>query len=108
MPVWNNGPLTLYHGCSHKSLSSWDPRGIQINSFTHNINISVCRRRSDFGQGFYTTTSEHQARQWANQQIRRATVKQASASDIASVLRFEVDRIRISGLATLALVGDVG
>jgi Protein of unknown function (DUF3990) len=107
MPVWNNGPLILYHGCSNYSLEPLNRRGIRINSVNTNIDISVCRKRSDFGQGFYTTTSEHQARQWANQQVRRARVRPGS-NDIATVLRLEVDRTRVGAFATLVFVGDMG
>lgn len=48
--------IRLYHGCT-----SHDAKSIQ----THGIDPMLCRRNTDFGRGFYTTTVRYQARQWA-------------------------------------------
>jgi Protein of unknown function (DUF3990) len=107
MPMWDNGRLVLFHGCSHTSLhdSYRNQGGIRLNSPIHNIDLSLCDTRTDFGQGFYTTTSEHQAMQWANQQVRRKFVHQGTY-DNAIVLRLEVDRNPLADLKTLTFVSS--
>ena len=44
-------------------------QGTVLSGFV--VNLSLCRPLTDFGQGFYTTTSLHQAREWANARVRR-------------------------------------
>jgi hypothetical protein len=61
------------------------PKGTSVG-FTPTL--ALCRPHTEFGQGFYVTTSEHQARQWANARWTRhpsGTVK-------AVVLRFVLNR----------------
>jgi hypothetical protein len=41
---------------------------------------------------FYTTTSLHQARQWANARIRRAAAAASPVSTLGLVLQFDLDR----------------
>jgi len=62
MPTWNNKPLTVYHGTDDASLGRPGvTQGTVLNGFV--VNLSLCRPLTDFGQGFYTTTSLHQARE---------------------------------------------
>ncbi len=70
-----------------------------------NIKLNLCRPRTDFGQGFYTTTSEHQARQWANQRCRRILAPRGSGPT-ATVLRFAIDRDALADLHHLAFVRE--
>ncbi|HKO10180.1 MAG TPA: DUF3990 domain-containing protein [Alphaproteobacteria bacterium] len=92
---WNNGPVRLYHGCD--ALAA---RAMQ----THGIDLTRCRPRTDFGRGFYTTTSEYQAKQWANQRARRNP--QNAAKSVAIVIRFDVDRDGLAALQDLVFVMD--
>jgi Protein of unknown function (DUF3990) len=56
MPTnWTNQDLILYHGTLD----------IYVKSILKRILIGRGRTRTDFGQGFYTTTHEPQARSWA-------------------------------------------
>jgi hypothetical protein len=58
-----------------------------------NVDFGAQKVRSgtEFGPGFYTTTSLHQARQWANQRVRRVNAPR-QPPEIAVVLRFQIDR----------------
>jgi hypothetical protein len=104
MALWQNGPLVLYHGCGSSSLrSAINPGGIGTSPHPHNLTLLLCRPLTDFGQGFYATTSEHQAKQWANQQLRR---NRRLVRDVATVLRFEVDRDDLATLEALVFVID--
>jgi hypothetical protein len=66
------------------------------------------RPDTDFGRGFYTTTLEHQARQWAWLQHFRLTVGQRRrVGNLPTVLWFRVEWARLAELASLPLcVGD--
>lgn len=48
--------VILWHGCT-----VLEKNAIQANG----IDLSLCAVNTDFGRGFYTTTLERQARQWA-------------------------------------------
>lgn len=99
MPRWLNQPLTLYHGTDSGSLPSWP---VAVGStLTFSVNLSRCRRLTDFGRGFYTTTNQHQARQWANTRVLRTPMLLGVK---AVVLAFSIDRDVLSSLDTLAFV----
>lgn len=89
---WSNGPVALYHGTDDLSAPSiispsWPMR--------HGVNLGKSNTLTDFGKGFYTTTSLHQAKNWANTRYRRTLVT-SSAANHAVVLRFDVDRNRLA------------
>jgi hypothetical protein len=103
MPIlWNNSPVRLYHGCDDRSAAA-----IQAArpGFGHGIDLARCRPRTDFGQGFYTTTSEHQAKQWANERIRRMS-KGALPALAATVIAFDVVRDDLADQEDLVFVID--
>jgi len=54
---WTNQDLRLYHGTVD----------VQVGSVLGGIDLNhpAIRRSSDFGPGFYTTSSLHQAQKWA-------------------------------------------
>ena len=65
VPVLNKAPdwtpdrsdhVTLWHGCT-----AFDKTDLE----TGGIDLSLCAVDTDFGRGFYTTTLQRQARQWA-------------------------------------------
>jgi hypothetical protein len=78
---WNNGPLTVYHGCDYQSANDIINLG---------IDLTKCKLLTDFGQGFYTTTSLKQAKSWANQRCNRVSLRNRIA--ISTVLKFDIDR----------------
>ena len=101
---WTNGSLTLYHGTTDIAASALcKPSG----SLLHSIDISLCRARTDFGQGFYLTTFLQQAESWADRQFRDLRRRhRVELSTRAVVLRFEVDRNRLASLSSLCFVTD--
>src|SRR6478609_5785756 len=87
--VWSNGPLRLYHGTLVKYHAAISAKVIP----------SLGSSGTDFGIGFYTTTSLIQAKSWAWQ---LATVAASGGVSPARgcVLVFEVDRDALAKLET--------
>ena len=104
MPAWNNIPLTVYHGTDDASLGQ---PGITQETVLAGfvMNLTLCRPLTDFGQGFYTTTSLHQAREWANARVRRLLAP--TRTHIAVVIRFSLDRDWLAGLDALAFARPI-
>jgi len=67
MPQWtlpggSIKPLTVFHGTDDSiARARTTPKGSRLSPFR--VNLAHCRPNTDFGQGFYVTTSEHQAKQ---------------------------------------------
>jgi hypothetical protein len=100
--AWTNGPLTVYHGCNEASaLSLVKP----ARPHAHGIDLSLCRRRTDFGAGFYTTTNPRQAREWANKRCGRSNASGAPPRR-ATVISFSVDRQSLAALEALVFIRD--
>ncbi len=78
--AWSNGPREVYHGTDMTSGSAILPA-----RRPHAISLAAARAFSDFGPGFYTTTNRHQARQWANQRVRRL-----GGAAVACVVTFQL------------------
>ncbi len=99
MPRWKNQPLVVYHGTDSGSLPSgpW----IVGSPVPFPVSLARCRTLVDFGQGFYTTTNQHQAEQWANTRVLRLPPRTGLK---AIVLAFSVDRDVLAGLDGLAFV----
>lgn len=95
MPQWTNPRLTVYHGTDNRSAGLTGPARVNA-SVGFLPNLAFCRPFTDFGQGFYTTTNLHQARQWANTRVL------SRASAYAVVLRFDLDRDWLATLDALA------
>jgi hypothetical protein len=99
MPVWSGGDLAVYHGTDTFSLGlAGLVQGQQVNFV---VQLPLCRPATDFGRGFYTTTSQHQARQWANAKVRRVSRRNQT---LGLVLKFNVDRDRLAALQSLVFV----
>ena len=92
---WNNGPLTVYHGCDDSSASSIAQLGIQLRH---------CKPRTDFGVGFYTTTNLHQAKNWANDRV--TTLNTSGGRNVATVLSFAIDRGLLGVCLSLSFVTE--
>lgn len=102
MTPWKNDPITLYHGTDDlaaKAITTAQP------PFSHGIDINRCSRLTDFGQGFYTTTNLHQAKNWANVRYRLSIQKPGQPTPArAVVLKFDVDRDDLGSLHSMAFV----
>ncbi len=90
---WVNGPLTVFHGTDNLSANA-----IRLNG----INPTRFRAATDFGVGFYVTTAQHQAEQWANQRCRRMGGTRLNAE----VLAYELPRNDLGLLDHLCFVLD--
>lgn len=103
MPLWNNSDLILYHGTDDLSIpgASGLRLGAALTAFK--VDLRLCRPFTDFGQGFYLTTSDHQARQWANARLLRILAP-TGPSPNAIVLRFRIKRDWLAGLDMLPFV----
>lgn len=103
MPRWSNGPLTVFHGTDSVSLAGYGRlvQSTPLSGFT--VAIARCRPNTDFGQGFYLTTYDHQARQWANVRVRRMRSPRGAPLH-AVVLSFSIDRDLLAAADTLAFV----
>jgi hypothetical protein len=85
--------IVLWHGCT----------ALDKNKIEKGIDLAYCRVDTDFGRGFYTTTLERQARQWAWMRFYDWQDKNPGATgNQPVVLRFKVRRYgvtpRLSGL----------
>jgi hypothetical protein len=103
---WNNDDLTLFHGCTSRSLRLQDPQGIEVGRLPHGIDLSKGGTRRDFGPGFYTTTWLRQAKNWANIKMRQLRGRRPSAQ--AVVLRFAMKGDDLALLETLVFTNDEG
>ena len=97
MPILNPAPawvlpvnryVILWHGCTTD-----DKDAIE----THGVDPSAGRPNTDFGQGFYTTTIERQARHWAWTRFYDPKFRRRSGIQPV-VLRFKVDRHDLANL----------
>jgi Protein of unknown function (DUF3990) len=70
------------------------------------VTLGRCRPNTDFGQGFYLTTSEQQARDWANTRARQTRRKRMGGMPhtLAVLLSFDVSRDALASLEMLAFV----
>jgi hypothetical protein len=106
MPSWNNQPAVLFHGTDTTTLTGLQ---IALHSLVSGFKISLqkCRPNSDFGRGFYMTTNELQAREWANVRVRQSRSGRCPNPGnpaCAVLLAFYVDRSALAGLDTLVFV----
>ena len=83
-PSWTNQSISLYHGTL----------GQYASSILNKVSITAGNPQSDFGQGFYTTPVEHQAKTWAYHQSYLT-------GNPPAVIRFDVDRDDLADLDAL-------
>ena len=90
-PVWSNQDLVVYHGTLYSHAQTIQRQG---------VNPALERARTDFGCGFYTTTSLRQAKSWA-------WLLAAQSGSAAGVVTLTCPREKLATLETLAFVrGD--
>lgn len=99
---WNNNPALLYHGTTLFDLRAYDVKiGTVLTDFS--IELSRCREFTDFGRGFYLTSSENQAINWANVGVDKYKYRKKSKSNTKAVLLvYEVNRENLAKLDYLA------
>ncbi|MBR0871283.1 DUF3990 domain-containing protein [Bradyrhizobium tropiciagri] len=104
MPAWGNKDVVLYHGTDDLAV------GAQLHGpgspLPLAVNLALCRSFTDFGQGFYCTTSIHQAQQWANARLLRMLAPTGPAP-CAIVLEFKLSRDWLASLDMLAFVRPI-
>ena len=101
--TWNNQDLAIYHGTNTHAFGATP---VLYETLKFSLDWRKCRANTDFGLGFYATTSLHQATQWANNSVRNLAAKRNAISSKAIVLRFDLDRDELSKLETLNFVRD--
>jgi hypothetical protein len=97
---WSGGDLSVYHGTDTVSANLLGAAQGRLVPFS--VQLNRCRKVTDFGQGFYVTTSSHQAQQWANAKVRRV---RRGAKGL--VLRFDLDRDQLAALQSLVFVRPI-
>jgi hypothetical protein len=104
MPVWVNGNLVVYHGTDTQALTAHGRLhpGDKIDRFA--VNLTLCRPATDFGRGFYTTTSLQQAKEWANARMRRVAAPAGLRPNLGLVLQFDLNRDWLATQETLVFV----
>lgn len=103
LPSWTNQNVVLFHGTTLDRLSDYAlAEGEVIEDF--NVDLSRSRSLTDFGRGFYTTTIETQAEDWASSLTVRSSYGRRPVRTKPVVLEFSVDRDELSKLDSLAFV----
>jgi len=87
-PLWTNQPIVLYHGTIRRFGESIVRDGVDVARGLPN---------TDFGRGFYTTTSCLQARAFADR-------KSASKNAPAAITKFTLDRLTLGTLRGLVFL----
>lgn len=88
LPVWSNQDLLLFHGTTIHAAR---------NIVAEGVDVAIGKPDRDFGRGFYCTSSEVQAREWAD-------IKAARSSEAAAVVRFEMPRQVLGELRALVFI----
>lgn len=92
-----NKYVTLYHGCTTKDRDEIEKHGVKPQ---------LGRANTDFGQGFYTTTLERQAKHWAWARFYHPRFSRTSGYQPV-VLTFHVERHQLAKLDVLSFqLGD--
>lgn len=98
--MWTNPSLVVFHGTD---LASARVLTSASGGRDHAIDLGSCRLRTDFGQGFYVTTVERQAQDWADRRVGRRP-----PGSMAAVIRFEIDRDELAKCADLVFSNPAG
>jgi hypothetical protein len=97
--VWSNAPFSVYHGILDDHASAISAAG---------ADPAKGSALTDFGRGFYVTTSMRQARQWADQKHLKRLQARRDWKGRAAVVEFLVDRDWFAGLRTLIFTFEGG
>jgi hypothetical protein len=85
---WTNQDLDLFHGTLQ----------VHVAAVMAGVNVNLGRTNTDFGRGFYTTTSQRQAISWAWQLAQR------QPGSVPAVVRFRVRRDDLARLDSVWFV----
>jgi hypothetical protein len=87
---WTNQDLILYHGTLD----------VHVTSIRAGINLNVAPtfRRLDFGHGFYTTTIQGQAREWARRLAQRHSAAPAVRPAVVSFILSRDSLVRLEAV----------
>jgi len=108
MPIYNAAPpwrpsrsqvFTVYHGCTTLDLQRI--ASSNLAPYTGALRVASGRVTTDFGRGFYTTSIERQAKQWAWYRYYDPKLSRATACQ-PCVLRFTLDRHALAQLSSIA------
>jgi hypothetical protein len=88
IPPWTDQDIVLFHGTLD----------VHVASILQAVDPTVCNYLTDFGRGFYTTTSRQQAERWANDLAIQ------TPGGVPAVIRFTVERNDLAGLDCLFFV----
>src|SRR5713226_5227848 len=80
--AWTNAALTLYHGTDE----------VSAQSIVRGVSLASSRILTDFGTGFYTTTSWVQAKNWANDRCRTLARGRGGSVPVAAIVPLDVAR----------------
>ncbi len=75
-----------------------------VANIRRGIDLRYCQRKTDFGRGFYTTTYQQQAREWAIAKTQDLQVLQRRIGLRAAVIGFPVPLDALPPLRTLPFV----
>lgn len=98
--MWTNPSLIVFHGTD---LASARVLTSASGGRDHAIDLGSCRPRTDFGPGFYVTTVERQAQDWADSRVKKRT-----PGRMAATIRFEIDRNGFALCADLVFSNPAG
>jgi hypothetical protein len=91
-PAWTNKEIIVYHG----TMDTFAPA-----IASGRIAVGLGKPNTDFGPGFYTTTSKRQAQTWA------AQISATRSGTTPAVIKIKISRLRLAKLDTIAFVrGD--
>jgi hypothetical protein len=94
---WINQDLLVFHGTTLSSAVSIRMQGVQL---------SLCRKLSDFSLGFYTTSIFRQAADWANKRYRALARGGPNVAERATVVGWSIDRGLLAAQSDLVFVQD--
>ena len=98
--MWTNPPLVVFHGTDLQSANAICSGSAGRE---HAIDLAACRSETDFSQGFYLTTVERQAKDWADIRVERKLRR-----GTAALIRFEIDRDDLATCADLVFSNPSG
>jgi hypothetical protein len=91
-PPWSNQDIIVYHGTVNTIAATIMKSGIVVGRGKPN---------TDFGPGFYTSTSKRQAQMWA------AQISATRSGTTPAVIKIKISRLQLAKLDTIAFVrGD--
>lgn len=95
-PPWEGAEarITLWHGTSSDNLPS----------ILAGVDPTKGERASDFGRGFYTTTSQGQAEFWAENRVLKHRLANTASILEAGIIWFRVPLTRLAPLHSIAFV----